>query len=224
MSCPSCNIVVNVKDLGLTGIISCSVSVNTDVVYTANGIYLKGPTTGTLSLSAYPYLTSDYGLTIRRPARASDRLLGVGCVSRAQASCEWIQKVDCETDRIYFIPKWGGKAFLEGDVTLQGDFAVMGDYVRLEKCVAHYDTFNADASSGPTTPILRAVHADGFNLIYTGLPISLESGRPKAYKGILDSIFPESLTTFYLTSFDLSINPPFESRVGYNFVFRYTPL
>ncbi len=196
MTCGPCDITGLFPIGGLSGIISVSISSSTEVNLTSTEVILTGPTTGTVSMSAYPYL------------KGEDRLLGVGCKSSARAECKWVQKYDCFNSKMHFFPAWGGSASRSGD-------AING--VNLEAEVVTLNSMNVDASSGPTAPYFRDTQINGFNLIYSGRPISVTSGRPQSYSFLAD-VLPEN-TELYLSSFELSIDPPSRSVVNYNFIF-----
>ena len=197
-NCP-CNITGLFPIGDLSGIISVSMSSNTDINMTSTEVILVGPSTGTISMSAYPF---DSG------ASRADILLGVTCPSTARAECKWVQKYSCEDSKMYFLPAFGGSASRTGD-------AITG--VSLETEEVTYTSLNVDASSGPASPYLRGTHIDGFNLIYTGDPISITSGRPRSYS-FLSDVLPDD-TDLYLSSFEISVTPPNPATVSYNFVF-----
>lgn len=197
MPCGTCDL-TGLFPIEYTGIISVSLSSSTEVNLTSTNVILTGPTTGTISMSAYPYLPGQ------------DRILGVNCPSSARAECKWVQKYDCFNSKMHFFPAWGGSASVSGD-RIKG--------VSLEREVVSYKSMSADASSGPAAPYFYSNQTDGFNLVYTGRPISIESGRPQAYN-ILSDILPGG-TEIYLSSFDISVDPPTRSTVNYNFIFSF---
>lgn len=194
----SCNI-TGLFDIDLTGIISVSMSSNTDINMTSSEVILVGPSTGTISMSAYPFA---------RGASRLGTLLGATCPSTARAECKWVQKYSCEEGKMYFLPAFGGSASITG-----GGITT----VVLESPEVTYRSLNVDASSGPASPYLEGVHTDGFNLIYTGLPIGITSGRPQSYS-FLSNVLPAD-TDLYLSSFEISVTPPNPATVSYNFVF-----
>lgn len=201
MAC-SCNI-AGMFDIELEGIISASMNASADIRLTSDGIVLIGPSFGTINLVAYPY-----------PPHPTDeqRVLGVKCPTRVGASINWQKRYDCDENKYYFIPQYGGTAWIEGD-TPDGVSFELGPY-------SDYTSFNASASSGPATVYLDTHHYDGFNLIYTGRPIAFESGRPEPLN-ILSNKLPSGVE-LYLQSFSLDINPPFSSQASYSFVFVYS--
>ena len=190
-------------DIEYDGIISASMSAGTDIKLTSDGIMLFGPTLGTVNLQAYPYA--------RNPASNAQRVLGVTCPTRVQAQINWVRRYDCDNDEYYFIPMRGGTASIEGDIPTGISFE--------NGPLFTYSSFNASASSGPTTMVLTNDHFDGFNLIYTGLPIPFESGRPTAMN-ILAAKMPVG-SELYLQSFSMDITPPHQATVSYSFAFVY---
>lgn len=196
-TCGTCDI-TGLFPIEYTGIISVNMSTSTEITLTATNVILTGPTTGTVTMSAYPYTPG------------GDRLLGASCPSSARAELKWIQKYDCLNDTMHFFPAWGGSASISGD-------PISG--VSLEREVVTYQSMTADASSGPAAPYFYSNQTDGFNLKYTGRPIAINSGRPQSYN-ILSTVLPAN-TELYLSSFDLSIEPPLRSVVNYNFVFSF---
>lgn len=194
-SCGTCDI-TGLFSIEYTGIISVNMSSSTEVTLTATDVVLTGPTTGTISMTAYPYLPGQ------------DRALGASCASSARAEMKWVQKYDCFNNTMHYFPAWGGTASVSGD-------PISG--ISLESEVVTYQSMSADASSGPASPYFYSNQTDGFNLIYTGRPIAINSGRPQSYN-ILSNILPPQ-TELYLSSFDITIDPPFRSVVNYNFIF-----
>lgn len=192
MTCP-CNL-AGLLSINYSGIISASLSGGTEVSISLDGTVLLGQTLNTLSISAYPFRSGQ------------DRFLGATCNSSAQAEIRWIQKYDCSTDTVYFIPQSGGKASVTGS-------RISGVYLECDPNIAS-KSFNASASSGPATPYVLEERRDGFNLRYTGNPIPIESASPAPYSINLGVV---SLTA-YLQSFSLTVSPPSPATVNYNFV------
>jgi hypothetical protein len=179
-----------------TGIVSASINGSTTVDIAESGLVLLGATINTLSITAYAF------------EPGGDWFLGATCPSSAQAQLNWVQKYDCIRDTMYFIPKTGGKASITGGpidgVTLGCDPNIVSD------------NFSASASSGPTTPYITNERRDGFNLIYTGRPIPINSGSPDTYNILLG---PGGSIDANLQSFSLNVNPPQPATVNYSFVF-----
>lgn len=191
----SCNI-VGLLSINYSGIVSASINGGTNVEVAEDGLVLLGPTVNTLSITAYPFLPG------------GDWFLGASCPSSAQAQIDWIQKYDCYNQITHFITKAGGKASISGGpidgVSLECDPNVITN------------SFDASASSGPTTSYLSVQRKDGFNLIYTGRPIAIQSGSPRPYTITLGTV---GTISAYLQSFSLTITPPSPATVSYSFVF-----
>lgn len=190
-----CNI-VGLLSINYTGIISASINGGTNIEISEDGLVLLGTTINNLSLSAYPF------------SPGGDWFLGATCPASAQASINWIQKFDCYNNRIYFIPKSGGKSSITGGpitgVSLECDPGIVSS------------AFDANASSGPTSPYITSYRRDGFNLCYTGTPIPINSGSPQPYNIELG---PAGMLVCYLQSFSLTVTPPQPAVVNYSFVF-----
>jgi hypothetical protein len=190
-----CNL-VGLLSINYSGIISANIDGGTTVEISDEGVVLLGSTINTLSISAYAF------------SPGGDWFLGASCASSAQAQIQWIQKYDCFTDTVHFIPKTGGKASIVGGpiqgVTLVCDPNIVSD------------SFSASAQGGPATPYITTERRDGFNLRYTGIPIPIESGSPRPYTITLG---PLGTIRAYLQSFSLSVAPPQPATVNYSFVF-----
>lgn len=192
MTC-QCNI-AGLLSMNYPGIISASLSGGTEVGIASDGTVLLGATLNTLSLTAYAFLPG------------GDRFLGVQCNASAQATIKWVQRYDCNTDTTYFIPQSGGKAsIINGPIN--------GVSLSCDPNISSL-SFNASAQSGPATPYFTNTMKSGFNLVYTGVPIKIESGSTDPYD---INLGPFSVTA-YLQSFNLSVNPPSYATVSYNFV------
>jgi len=199
----------------LSGIVSAALTAGTDIIVTPDTEeLLKGPTTGSLNIVAYPYLAVN-GEPI------GDRLLNSRCRGRASVNIDWVRRYDCDTNTLHFIPRKGGRSYLEGEFDQ--------NVLRLERELVSYTTFQADAAGGPHTPYMLTTHTDGWNLQYFGLPIAFSSAGPLDLGTILlvereggSYVLPLG-TELYLTAFELTIDPPFTSRVTYSFLFYLKP-
>lgn len=194
MSC-ECSI-VGLLSINYSGIISASIGGSTTIEISESGLVLLGQTVNTLSISAYPF------------SPGGDWYLGTTCASSCEAQLQWVQKYDCANNEIHFIPKTGGKASITGGpingVSLTCDPNIVTE------------TFSASASSGPATPYITNERRDGYNLVYTGGPIPIQSGSPRSYSINLGT---GGTITAYLQSFSLSVSPPAPATVNYSFVF-----
>lgn len=169
---------------------------STTIEVSESGLVLLGSTVNNLTIGAYAFLPGQ------------DKFLGAHCPASAQASIPWITKYDCYSNRTYFIPKSGAKASITNGPI---------NNLALDCSPGILDTdFSADASGGPSTPFISSSREDGFNLVYTGNPIHVETGRPQMYTITLGFI---GTIEAFLQSFSFSVNPPEPAKVQYSFVF-----
>ncbi len=195
MATCECNIVA-LLNINYSGISSANINGGTTVEVAEDGLVLLGATINNLSITAYPF------------SPGGDWYMGATCPSSAEAQLQWVQKYDCINNVTHFIPKSGGKASVTGGaldgIDLQCDPNVVTS------------SFSANASSGPATHYIENERRDGYNLVYTGGPIAIQSARPRYYSislGIGGTI------RGYLQSFSLSVSPPSPATVNYSFVF-----
>ncbi len=162
---------------------------------------LLGSTVSTLNIGAYAFLPGQ------------DPFLGATCSFSAQATIPWITKFDCFTGQTYFIPKSGGKASLTNRVPSGIDTNVIN--ITCNPGIIN-TSFSADATNGPAAPYLLADREDGYNMVYTGNPIPVNTGRPVIYTINLGTA---GTISAFLQSFSLSVNPPDVAKVQYSFAF-----
>lgn len=154
---------------------------------------LKGPSTGTLNITAYAFLQGE------------DRFLGTSCPSEAGISFPIQQRFDCENNKTHLIrTKSGDAAFREGDpiigVTFLGEFCF-------------FRSVNADASSGPASRVKDTERFLGTDLIWTGPPFQFDSQN-------IDSLdFTILGLDVKLTSFNVSVTVPSFATTNYSFQF-----
>ena len=191
----SCNIAA-LLSINYSGIVSASINGGTTIEISNEGLVLLGPTINNLAISAYAYTPGE------------DRMLGATCPSSASAQLQWVQKYDCFSNKNYFIPKTGGKASIVGG-------PINNVYLHCDPNVVT-EQFNASAQGGPATPYIVSERRDGYNLVYTGTPIPIQSGSPDSYTINLGSY---GTVEAYLQSFNLNVNPPQHAVVSYSFVF-----
>lgn len=202
-----CQIAANFPELANLGIISATLKTNQTAIVTEDGIVLEGPTLGDLSITAYSPL----------PTNPDGTPLSLECPGKAGVSYEWEQRIDCDTDtgvlKVYFIPRGKDKSYIEGDVPSQ---QITMTYTTT------YETFSASASSGPTTPILRMTHRDGYNFSYTGTPISVgpDNGKDVTVVNFLTSLLPTG-SKLYLVNFSWEHNQPNIPNTSYSFLFSF---
>ena len=200
MSCPCA--LVGLLNSSIPGIFSASIDGSTVVdISEDSGLVLLGQTMSTLNIGAYAYVPGQ------------DPFLGATCRFEASAQIPWITKFDCYTRNTYFIPKSGGKASL----TNRGASGVNSSIITMS-CNPGLEgvSFSADASGGPASPYFLATREDGFNLVYTGTPIPVNTGIPQLYTISLG--FAGTIRGF-LQSFSLTVNPPDVAKVQYSFAF-----
>ena len=195
-----CDIAATFPVLGGLGIISASLRSNTEIMLTEEGIALYGQTLGDLSMTAY----------------AVEPGLALKCPGRAGISFEWDQRISCNTNKIeiYFIPRGKNKAYIEGDVS---------GNINLSNKINSYETFNASAGSGPTTPYFRTIHEDGWGFSYSGSPLSISDQNGLGETSIGFFGFLPGGSKLYLTSFSWECTPPAVPTVSYSFIFVYNP-
>ena len=196
----SCSI-AGMLDVGYDGIISATLNAGTDIKVTDDGLILRGPTLGSLNISAYPFPRDTYNLM---------DYYGVTCPSRVGVNMGWIQKYDCDADRYYFIPVRGGIAWYEGDLPSQ--FTIGTN-------IADYESMSASAASGPASVVMQMTHFDVYGLSYTGVPIPIDAGIPQTYD-IFQGILPVE-AELYMQSFSFDFTPPNQATVNYSFAFVY---
>ena len=186
----------------LPGVYSAQVDGSTTVeISEDSGVVLLGSTLSTLSIGAYAFLPGQ------------DPFLGATCQFSAQASIPWITKFDCFTGRTYFIPKSGGKASLTNRVPSGIDTNIIN--ITCNPGIVN-TSFSADSTSGPAAPYFLADREDGYNMVYTGNPLPVETGRPTLYTINLGTA---GTILGFLQSFSLSVNPPDVAKVQYSFAF-----
>ena len=185
----------------MRGIFSASIDGSTTVEIAEDGTILLGSTISTLNIGAYAFLPGQ------------DTLLGASCPFSATATVPWVTKEDCTTGTTYFIPRAGGNA----STTNHQASGVNPGIIRLD-CDPNIvnKSFQANAGAGPAAPFFISERKDGYNLVYTGHPFSVESGKPQMYTISLG--FVGSIEAF-LQSFSITINPPEPARVNYSFAF-----
>jgi hypothetical protein len=88
-------------NLGITG--GCLISVNTNcstegIIACGDDQPLQGPTTGTVSITAY-----------------ASNSVWIGCPAKAGLSVPYVRKYDCDLDIVYFISSGQGQSFVSGD-------------------------------------------------------------------------------------------------------------
>ena len=185
-----CQLVGNL-DLGLEGcIISINTSCSTEVVMACGDEPLEGPSTSTMSISAY-----------------ADNTLWTGCPSRAGVNIPFIRKYECVSDQVYFIFSGRGQSFYVGDV---------GGYISLYKELpTSCEAISASSTGGPSSIYMKTRQINGYGLSYTGNPISFSTtaeGTEISLGGVLNG-------TYYLQSFNFEAQPGQFPVVSYSLVY-----
>lgn len=199
MSC-TCNI-VGLLSTSMQGIFSATIDGSTNVEVSENGTILLGSTTSNLVIGAYAFLPGE------------DKLLGASCPFSANATIPWVTKEDCTTGDTFYIPRAGGNASTT-NLSASGVNRSIIDMDCTPGIISK--SLDANAGGGPAAPYFLSEREDGYNLVYTGNPISIESGKPQMYTISLG--FVGSINAF-LQSFSVTVNPPDPARVNYSFVF-----
>ncbi len=152
---------------------------------------LKGPSTGSMSISAYAFAQG-----------SSDKLLGTSCPSNASVSMPTQQRFDCENNVTRIIRTKTGEASREGDpitgITLLDEFC-------------SFRTINASASSGPSSRVVDTEKFLGSELIWTGPPFAIDTRDADS----LD--FSILGLDVKLTKFSISVQAPSASTNSYTF-------
>ena len=199
MSC-ECNI-VGLLSTSLQGIFSASINGSTTIEIAEDGTVLLGSTTSNLTIGAYAF----------QPGQ--NRFLGASCPVSAQATIPWLTKEDCLTGTTYFIPRSGGSASITNRVASGISSSIID--IQCNPGIIN-KSFDANSNNGPASPFFFSDQEDGFNLVYTGTPIPVETGKPQVYT--IDLGFVGTIRAF-LQSFSLTVNPPEPATVQYSFVF-----
>ena len=177
--------------LGMNG---CIISINTNcstegVIACGDDQPLQGPTTGSVSITAYA-TTEPW----------------VGCPAKAGLNVPYIQKYDCENDIIYFIPSGQGQAFVSGNT--QGLASVK--YI-LSTCVA----LSASSANGPAASYMQETQTNGYGLDYSGGPISISTTSAMEPSNIGAGLPSE----MYLQSFSFDAQPGQIPTVTYSYIY-----
>ena len=161
MAVNCCQLVGNL-DLGLEGcIISINTSSSTEVIMACGEDPLEGPTTGTVSISAY----------------VADSQVWIGCPSRAGVSIPFIRKYDCENDKVHFIFSGQGQSFISGGAD---------KYVSLNKILPTTSrSVSASSASGPSSLYMDTLQTNGYGLSYDGGPINFTTSKEGTTMSIL---------------------------------------
>jgi hypothetical protein len=152
---------------------------------------LKGPSTGTMNISAYAFTSG-----------STNKLLGTSCPSQAGVELPTQQRFDCENNITRIIRTKTGQAYREGDpidgITLTDEFC-------------SFRTVNASASSGPSTRVTDTERFLGSDLIWTGPPFSFDTTDADTLDFTILGLDVK------LTSFSVSVQAPSAATNSYTF-------
>ena len=198
-----------VGSLGVT-IPGCVISINmnsrTEVVKECDGEPLIGPTTGTVSVTAYASPTRVYH----------------GCQASANVSIPWVKRYDCETDTVYYINAGKGTSSIIGESYVSPYARIINDIGR------RYPNVSASVGSGPATVYALQEQIDGYGLTYNSGPINFNTNDENSITLPMGSVVPSEFdvpsgaTDLYMQSFNLNLNPGEIPQVSYSFVFGIT--
>lgn len=191
-----CHIAAAFDTNNVDAIISVSSRSSTEATKTGNNV-LKGPTTGTVSVTGY----------------AAGEVY-TGCGGRAGVSIPWIRKYDCETDTVHFIFSGEGKSYVSGDLAMPGEvsaIAALNDSLNVS-----YPLVDASASSGPYGVYFMNDQTDGYGLSYYGAPWAFDTSLEA--NTTIDIGFG-GWSALYLQSFSIQLVPGQVPTASYEFVF-----
>lgn len=152
----SCCYLVGNFNVTAPGIISVTSQGSTEInLVTAGGssAVTRGPSNGTVSISAYAGNTKY-----------------IGCPGRAGVTVPWVIRNDC-SENIYLFGG-AGRSYISGVV---GEYASFPSIAGVSNPVSEYRVVNASSSSGPATLYEDSTQKDGYGLIYTGYPWSIDT-------------------------------------------------
>ena len=198
-----CRIAGLFTEVGYDGIISASITGSSEFidilsqcdtgpnVFTDVRKILKGPSVGTLNITAYAFAKG-----------STNKYLGIACPSQAGIDFPTQQRFDCENNITRIIRTKTGQSFREGDpidgITLLGEFC-------------SFRTINASAQSGPQSIVTDTERFMGSDLVWTGLPFPLDSRDPDSLDFTILGLDVK------LTSFNISITVPSVATNSYTF-------
>ncbi len=196
-------VVAGLFDIGYTGIISVGLTGSSEFIDilsqcdAAPNVFdevrkrLKGPSTGSMTISAYAF-----------PQGSSNKLLGTSCPSQAGVDLPTQDRFDCENNVTRIIRTKTGQAFREGDPI---------DGIALLEEFCSFRTVNASAQSGPASRVVDTEKFLGSDLIWTGPPFPFDTTDANS----LD--FNILGLDVKLTNFNISIQAPSASTNSYTF-------
>jgi len=189
-----CKLVGNLEIGGIfSGSCVTSVSVNAkpEIIGQCGDSVLYGPTIGSVSVAGY----------------ATDHL-HTGCPGRAGVSIPWLRRYDCSVgvNAVYFISNGQGSSYIAGDVENLATLAIpLG---------RAYPSISASSSSGPASVYMSTSQEDGYGLVYTGGPLSIDTSATIEFAN-----FGVGAGTMYLQNFSVDFNPGEIPTATYSFAF-----
>jgi len=196
-----CRVVGNLDTYNLEGIVSVSITGQSDIFRTSTGRKFIGPSFNNLNIRAYPW----------RPG--GDMFMGVSCPSKCSVGIQWERKLDCGSGEWVFLPVFWEAVQLDGEPI---------DGVELVEPVLETSDLDANAASGPSSPFILRVRTDGYGLVYTGLPIPFNTNDLEIFSfEFMDSGSGSNIVIerAYLQNFELNVAPPRPAEVSYTFVY-----
>lgn len=193
---------------GITGINGCLISANLSAKVEiikecgigTGGEVIFGPTTGSLSLSAY-----------------ADSEIHTGCQGRAGVSIPWSRHQGCSygapgmTEGVFFIKAGSGSAFVAGDVDGMADL--------VKDTGRQYPSISISSQGGPTSLGTVITQTDGAGLDYGGDPIRFNSATDSLIYTFSVSYDGNTINQWYLSNFSLEMNPGEIPIASYTFSF-----
>jgi len=153
--------------------------------------HLKGPSTGTLNITAYAFAKG-----------AADKFLGTACPSSAGISFPTQSRFDCESNITRIIRTKTGEAYREGDpitgITLLGEFCT-------------FRTLSANASGGPFSRVTDTERTLGTDVVWTGPPFSFDSQDADTLDFTILGLDVK------MTNFSVSVSVPSPATTNYTF-------
>ncbi len=156
----SCCYLVGEFNVTAPGIISVTSQGSTEVTLITAGdtnATTVGPSTGTVSISAYAGSSRYYG-----------------CPGRAGVSVPWLTKSNC-AENVYLFGG-AGKSYISGNDGV-GSYATFPQITGVSNPVNDFNVINASASSGPAALYEDSIQYDGYGLIYRGNPWHIDTTK-----------------------------------------------
>lgn len=139
-----------------------------------------------------------------------------GCPGQARVDIPWIQKYDCDEDRLHFIFKGAGRSSIIGEVDRNLVDIPSGNTLKT------YRYIKASAGSSPHSLYTDDTQYDGYGLKFTGNPWSFDSTDESTLtisnQGI-NTNSPPLWGDLYLHGFNISFTPGNLVTATYSFLF-----